>query len=187
MKRSSSGRTFGAQLLADPSAPRRWLRRLSLTGDGTLISCTLPDGPTTLSAPAALRGAGAQLKLSLLSGGQVGRIGNHDQNVSVSTHSCGHLVPCSATTRPKYPRYRPCAQSTTAFIRAIGSAKQSRAFFRCRLESDNASTDPGKLALVREALMIRGLHARICPRTTCDRCWHKFEVPTGSEIVRLSG
>jgi hypothetical protein len=31
------------QLLADPSAPRRWLRRLSLTGDGTLISCTLPD------------------------------------------------------------------------------------------------------------------------------------------------
>jgi hypothetical protein len=36
------GRTFGAQLLADPSAPRPWLRRLSLTGDGTLISCTLP-------------------------------------------------------------------------------------------------------------------------------------------------
>src|SRR5205823_12967784 len=49
MKRSSSGRTFGAQLLADPSAPRRWLRRFSLTGDGTLISCTLPDGLTTLS------------------------------------------------------------------------------------------------------------------------------------------
>src|SRR5438132_10505037 len=49
MKRSSSGRTFGAQLLADPSAPRRWLRRLSLTGDGTLISCTLHDGLTALS------------------------------------------------------------------------------------------------------------------------------------------
>src|SRR3954471_23387528 len=42
MKRSSSVRTFGAQLLADLSAPRRWLRRLSLTRDGTLISCTLP-------------------------------------------------------------------------------------------------------------------------------------------------
>ena len=26
--------------------------------------------------------------------------------------------------------------------------------FRCWLESDNSSTDPGKLALVREALMI---------------------------------
>jgi hypothetical protein len=59
--------------------------------------------------------------------------------------------------------------------------------FRCWLESDNSSTDPGKLALVREALMIRGLHAPICPRTTCDRCWHKCEVPTGSEIVCLSG
>src|SRR5437763_751406 len=49
MKRSSSGRTFGAQLLADPSAPRRWLRRFSLTGDGTLIACTLDDGLITLS------------------------------------------------------------------------------------------------------------------------------------------
>src|SRR5207248_4147100 len=47
--RSSSERTFGAQLFADPSAPRRWLRRFSLTGDGTLISCTLADGLTTLS------------------------------------------------------------------------------------------------------------------------------------------
>src|SRR2546423_89451 len=49
MKRSSFGRTFGAQLLADPSAPRRWLRRLSSSGDGTFISCTLADGITTLA------------------------------------------------------------------------------------------------------------------------------------------
>src|ERR1700732_323221 len=55
MKRSSSGRTFGAQLLADPSAPRPWFRRLSLTGDGTLISCTLP-GSLRDRSPAELRG-----------------------------------------------------------------------------------------------------------------------------------
>src|SRR3954465_5588645 len=48
MKPSSSWRTFGAQLLADPSAPRRWLSRFSLSGDGTLISCILADGLITL-------------------------------------------------------------------------------------------------------------------------------------------
>jgi hypothetical protein len=36
------GGAFDAQLLADPSAPSPGLRRLSLTGDGTLISCTPP-------------------------------------------------------------------------------------------------------------------------------------------------
>src|SRR5438105_2454807 len=57
MKRSSSGRTFGAQLLADPSAARRWLRRLSLTGDGTLISCApYLTGRLRYRALAELRG-----------------------------------------------------------------------------------------------------------------------------------
>jgi hypothetical protein len=45
--------------------------------------------------------------------------------------------------------------------------------------------DPGKLALVREALMIRGLHARICPRTTCDHCWHKADVTWERRRVRF--
>jgi hypothetical protein len=121
------------------------------------------------------RHAGAQRKLSLLSRGQVGRIGKQDQKVGASSARAG--------TWFHAPRQRAQCILDSALVRKQPRHASERFGPRNSLghfsvAGSRATSDrpvQASFALVREALigvMIRGLHARICPRTTCDRSWH---------------
>ena len=97
------------------------------------------------------RHAGAQPKLSLLSRGQLGRIGKRDQKIGATTPPRGHLFPCSATTRPMYPRFPPLCASNQGMHPSDLARETVLDIFSLLARERQLSTGPGKLALVRES------------------------------------